>query len=327
MGGGRSLQNGFDHIGERPETGLGRTSKPSGRVKMIKALAIITIFFLRVPLMADGDATWVGPDANGFMVPIDPQTHQMMPPDSPVAPSVHEQQVIPGEIEAHPEVHANEEDFGVQDLRSNQEEDNSQEGINSLNSSQQSDESREREFKEHWEKVERENNRKDARDFLNQEKLVLYLWFLYEQKEINKVIKNYGHWDETFNFDALTIEGPEKTDFDEQGKMLNINMDELWKDYSNFEDILKNKIEIYKQNAANGKIELGKFDYSEFVSLSNAELKYHSFTEAFLAGTTATDEKKWQDAEDAFNEAIYMAYTDKEKLYSTHWLNYCYKNH
>jgi hypothetical protein len=272
-------------------------------------------------------AAWVGPDANGFMVPIDPQTHQMMPPDSPVVPSVPEQRVIQDIPQVHIDVHANEKDFGVQDLRSNQEENNSFEEMNSKNIFKQQDENCERQFKEHWEKVERENNRQDARIFLNQEKLVLYSWFLYERKEINKVIKNYGHWDDAFNFDALTIEGSKKTDFDVQGKMLNINMDEFWKDYLNFEDVLKSKIEIYKQNAANGKIELGKFDYSEFVALSNAELKYHSFAEAFLAGTTATDKKRWQDAADAFNEAIYMAYTDKEKLYSTHWLNYCYKNH
>ncbi len=52
------------------------------------------------------------------------------------------------------------------------------------------------------------------------------------------------------------------------------------------------------------------------------KIKYHSFTEAYEAGSLAAKEKKWQDSCDAFNQALSMAETDKEKTDTEKWLDY-----
>src|ERR1700679_322628 len=105
---------------------------------MRKVLLIIVIMFFSSILKADDNAVWV-PDANGFMVPIDPDTHEMKPPEEPVAPGVPERQVEPGILNDGAKFETTVPDgaFGGQNQNSEQEDYKSNEETESINSDQQ----------------------------------------------------------------------------------------------------------------------------------------------------------------------------------------------
>jgi hypothetical protein len=49
---------------------------------------------------------------------------------------------------------------------------------------------------------------------------------------------------------------------------------------------------------------------------------YSTFKEAVTAGATAVQEKRWQDAKNAFNASLPLAQTDAQKAYAGKWLQY-----